>query len=225
MNIFKKTLIASALVAASVSTQAEVSINAGVTSDYVWRGVSQTAGDASVSGGIDYSSDSGFYAGTWVGSLGAGAGAEHDLYLGYATDSFDIGYIYYAYPSVGADIDFGEVYASYSIEGFTLGLAYTVNDEDGNEGGPFQSGDLYYYGSYGTDLSEDWTIGFTVGAYAFDNDGLGFTEDYIHYSVDFGTSTSAGDFTFSLTDTDLDSDVFGNVNSDVKAVVSYGVAF
>lgn len=215
MHTFKKTLIASSLLFACAAAQAEISANIGVTSDYVWRGVSQSGESASVSGGIDYSDESGFYAGTWVGSLGEGNGSEVDLYLGYATDAFDIGYIYYAYPSADPSIDFGEIYGSYTLGAFTAGLAYTVNNASGNDGAGFESGDLYYYLSAGTDLSEDWSIGFTVGNYTWDSSAI---EDYIHYGVDFGTSTDMGDFTFTLSDTDIDGD-------DFRAVVSWGLSF
>jgi len=225
MNIFKKTLIASALVTASVAAQADTSINLGVTTDYIWRGVSQSGGSASVSGGIDYSDDSGFYAGTWVGSLGDAAapafnGSEVDLYFGYGTDAFDIGYIYYHYPSVQGDIDFGEIYGSYSFGALTAGLAVTVNNGSSNDDAQFAEGDIYYYISGGTDLSENWTIGATLGAYTYDTpaDDDSVLDDYVHLSVDFGTSTDAGDFTFTLTTTDADND-------DIVAVVSYGVAF
>ena len=51
-----KTVLASAIAAAafSATTQAEVSTNIAVSSDYVWRGVTQTGYGAAVSGGIDY---------------------------------------------------------------------------------------------------------------------------------------------------------------------------
>lgn len=223
MHTFKKTLLASSLLVAGAAAQAEVSANIGVTSDYIWRGVSQSDNAASVSGGIDYADESGFYAGTWVGSLGDSAsgftGAEVDLYFGYATDVFDVGYIYYAYPS-NDDIDFGELYGSVTFGAFTAGLAYTTNNDSGNDGAQFVDGDLYYYLSAGTDLSEDWSVGFTIGSYNYDlpaNDGSTL-DDYIHYSVDFGTSTDMGDFTFTLTDTDADGD-------DPRAVVSWGIGF
>ncbi len=224
MQLLMKSLVASTLLAAGTLAQAEISANFGATSEYIWRGVSQSDGTASVSGGIDYADDTGFYAGTWVGSLGDTAsgfnGSEVDLYFGYATDNFDIGYIYYWYPSVDGEVEFAELYTSYSVSDFTFGLAYTTNAGDANEDAGFDTGDVYYYASYGTDLSEDWSIGFTLGAYTFDHDQE-FDNgelDYVHYSVDLGTSTDLGDFTFTLSDTDIDDD-------DVIAVVSWGIGF
>ena len=47
----------------AVAAQAEVTGNAAVVSDYNWRGISQTSQDPALQGGIDYSHESGFYAG------------------------------------------------------------------------------------------------------------------------------------------------------------------
>lgn len=226
------TTLASALVftaatmGVSSTAQAELSANIGVTSDYVWRGISQSGGSASVSGGVDYAAESGFYVGTWVGALGEGNGSEVDVYFGFGGEvenfSYDLGYIYYAYPSIDPGINFGEVYGSVGVAGFTLGLNYTVNNDSANDGGPFESGDMYYYLSYGVDLQDDWSIGATIGSYAFDNDGAGLDLDYVHYGIDLGKSTELGDFTLTLSDTDLDGN---GGDSDPRLVVSWGLGF
>ena len=45
----------------SANSQAgEWSANANMTSNYIWRGLTQTENEAAVQGGIDYASDSGF---------------------------------------------------------------------------------------------------------------------------------------------------------------------
>ena len=103
----KKSLLTIALgtaVASSalISTQAAavegLSANVGATSNYIWRGITQSGDDSAISGGIDYAADSGFYVGTWASSLGGGA-AEVDLYAGYGFESdgvsYDFGYINY----------------------------------------------------------------------------------------------------------------------------------
>ena len=243
MPALYKTLLVAALLAAIAPVRAELAANIGVTSDYIWRGVSQSGESASVSGGIDYSSEGGFYAGTWVGSLDNGEedfnGSEVDLYLGFAGEvaelSYDLGYIYYAYPS-NDDIDFGEIYASLGWGDFTAGVAYTVNNAEGNDfaevggGAGFESGDLYAHLGYAAELEDDWSLGLTLGAYAFDADGKAYkanatdTEsltvdiDYLHYAIDFTKTTEMGDFPFTLSDTDQDDD-------DPRAVVSWGLSF
>jgi uncharacterized protein (TIGR02001 family) len=43
--------------------------NVGLVSQYIFRGLSQTNGDPSVQGGVDYSHASGFYLGTWLSNI------------------------------------------------------------------------------------------------------------------------------------------------------------
>ena len=215
-TFIKSTIAAGVIMGLAATAQAEVSANIGATSNYVWRGVSQSGDSASVSGGIDYANDSGFYAGTWVGSLGEGSGGETDFYLGFGGEAgsvgYDVGYIYYAYTEFD-DIDFGEIYGSISVAGFDLGLAYTVNNGSANDGGAFVSGDMYYSVGYGFDLSEDYSLGLTVGHYAFDEASDG---DYTHFQADIAT----GDFTFSISKAQEESG-----DDDVKFIVSWGTSF
>lgn len=236
MKTIQKLGVASALLGFSIPLLAEVEANIGVTSNYLWRGVTQSGSDASVSGGLDYSNDSGFYAGTWVGSLddgdepvGGGSafdGSETDLYFGFAGDisegvGYDVGYIYYHY-STQEDADFSEIYASVSASVVTVGAAYTVDsqvDDAAGSGEQYIEGDVYIYGSVGFDLSDEFSLGATIGNYAFDDDGEGGAElDYTHYQVDLTKSTeSMGDFTFTISSSDVDG-------ADTDVVVSWGIA-
>ena len=76
----KKLILASAISAAFVGSfaQAEeaaapehvISYNVGVTSDYVFRGISQSRHRPAFSGGVDYAhAPTGIYAGTWVSTI------------------------------------------------------------------------------------------------------------------------------------------------------------
>ena len=72
--------------AGTVSAQ-EVSFNIGATTDYVWRGVSQSSEDPALSGGVDFSFGQ-FYAGTWASTVDFGDGAvtsagSNDIFLLY----------------------------------------------------------------------------------------------------------------------------------------------
>ena len=119
-NMTKSLLAAAVLAATSTVAMAEVSMNVGVTSNYVWRGWIQSADEAAVSGGVDYAHESGVYVGAWVSSLGGGE-TEQDIYGGYAGEfsgvGYDVGYINYSYPN--ADVDFSEVYLGASYDMFT----------------------------------------------------------------------------------------------------------
>jgi uncharacterized protein (TIGR02001 family) len=107
----------------------QASYNAGVASDYVFRGVSQTEEDPAFQAGADITKGR-FYAGVW-GSNVSYAGdpdtnAEIDLYAGfrptigpYTLDIGAIGYMYTNQPD-GADYSY--------VEG-KLGISRTFNDE------------------------------------------------------------------------------------------------
>ncbi|RLA37810.1 MAG: hypothetical protein DRR03_01810 [Gammaproteobacteria bacterium] len=62
MNRLKSTCLAVGLLAAPILTHAEIAANVALTSDYVWRGVSQTNEDPAILGGFDYEHDSGLEA-------------------------------------------------------------------------------------------------------------------------------------------------------------------
>ena len=123
----KKTLLVaavalSALFAGSAAMAGDFSYNIGVTSDYVWRGVSQDNDQGALQGGIDYKHGL-FYAGTWLSNVNfAGANnttakTEWDLYAGIAPTvgnwSFNFGAYYYTYPSADG-VTFGELQADVS---------------------------------------------------------------------------------------------------------------
>ncbi|MCB1773551.1 MAG: TorF family putative porin [Gammaproteobacteria bacterium] len=207
------------------SATAEFSANIGATSDYLWRGQTQSGHDAAISGGIDYAHDSGFYAGTWASSLGGGS-AEVDLYAGFGGEmgsiGYDVGIIGYFYPSV-SDADFVEVYGSLSYEWFTAGLAYTV-DGQAADPSPFVDGDLYYYASVGFDIMPTWTLGGTIGYYDFDNDMAGNDLNYTHFQIDIGKS--AGDFgDFTMTLSTVDGPSGSTDEDDIVVAVSWAKTF
>jgi uncharacterized protein (TIGR02001 family) len=128
----KKLLLALALSAGfAVSAQAELTGNLGLTSDYRFRGVSQTQNAPAVQGGIDYAHKSGLYVGNWNSSVSsqvytAGAGVESDLYAGYKKEiikgiNVDVGSYNYFYPRATTTARTGSNFDTY--EGY-IGLGY-----------------------------------------------------------------------------------------------------
>jgi uncharacterized protein (TIGR02001 family) len=91
----------------------ETSFNAAATSDYRYRGISQTRLKPALQGGVDYTHKlSGFYAGAWGSTIkwtrdaSGGGGVELDLYAGRrgqlgAGVSYDVGVLTYVYPANG----------------------------------------------------------------------------------------------------------------------------
>ena len=96
---------------------AEVEFNGALSTDYIWRGMSQTGGEAALSGGLDVtSSKHGGYVGAWASGVDfeSEANKEVDYYFGYTDESargvnFDVGYISYNYPTEG-ELKFEEIY-------------------------------------------------------------------------------------------------------------------
>ena len=84
-----------------------ISYNAGVVTDYRYRGISQTRLKPAVQGGVDYAKGP-FYVGTWVSTIkwikdaGGSSNIEWDIYGGYKGEiskdlSYDVGFLRYQY--------------------------------------------------------------------------------------------------------------------------------
>jgi len=175
---YSKSLLAIALLAATGAAQAELGASLGVASNYYFRGISQTGDSAAVSGAVDYSGDSGLYAGTWASNIdfsssgdtnGDGdadpvdskADVEIDFYAGFGNDigdsglSYDLGAIYYYYPGAGGDdqggdLDYGELYAGLGWGPLNGSVAWTVwAEQDGDNGADFN------YVHWGIGISKD----------------------------------------------------------------------
>jgi uncharacterized protein (TIGR02001 family) len=112
MPMLSKSVVpsAEAQAPADAKTELKYAFNVGIGSDYIFRGVSQSARRGSVTGGVDLTYGQ-FYAGVAAMSVNFGrdifnnsniAVAEVDIYAGYkpvvGPVTFDIGAIYYAYP-------------------------------------------------------------------------------------------------------------------------------
>ena len=214
--IFTGSLAISHTVLAEIS--GKITGNIGVTSNYLWRGVTQTNDLSAVSGGIDFAHDSGFYAGTWTSNLG-GDDQELDLYAGYGMKAgpvdLDFGAISYQYPV--SETYFHEAYVNASMSMFTLGAAYTIGSDD-DDTAAFSEGDIYVSFGAAFEIAKDLELGVTVGFYDFDKkvnptDVTDTSEDYSHVQV----SLSKEDFTFSIDKNDLTDSGAGEDNIRVSA--------
>ncbi len=215
----RNLLIFGALLAASAApafAQVEVSGNIALTTDYVFRGISQTDESPAIQGGLDASfGDSGVYAGTWASNINFGTGGanmELDVYGGYKFDlgpvAMDVGVIGYLYPGAadsGAELDYYEGYVKPSIAltpEFTLGGAlYYTPDFTG------ELGDGFYYevnGAY--TVSPELSFSGAVGVQTVDTAGVFFGDDnYTTYNVG-GTYSAMGlGFDLRYVGTDVDN--------------------
>ena len=233
-----------AAVAAALSSgvaAAEVTANAAVTNNYIWRGITQTSDQAAVQGGIDWSGGPGFYAGTWLSNVDfdgtATSGYEMDVYAGWGGEAgsfgYDLGVISYQYP-VTPNFNFTELYVSGTFSVVTIGVNYTVDTASGNDaektvgaGGAFDTGDTYVFGSldFPTDAGD---FSLYAASYMFDNSNKTYANgnaygdlDYVHY----GASWGKGDFTFAVDKNDLDPATNGSSADNVRFTVMWSKDF
>ena len=226
MNTFKKLFFASLISISSFSfTEVSLSGNIAVTTDYVWRGISQNAEDPSVSGGFDLEHSSGFYIGLWAANVLAsnttggadgvvgGANAADDVtvtgsmeldgYLGFAGSfnddaGYDIGYIAYTYPGVDA-WDFEELY--FAVDFFGAYVSYAAGIDDMPD---------YYEVGYGIDAGPG---SFSISYGDYDDIGSNYLVGY---------DWSVGDFTIGFAYTDFSTDTADLEDYDtVTLTISY----
>jgi uncharacterized protein (TIGR02001 family) len=144
------TAIAATLFAGSVSAY-DVTANAGAVTEYVFRGLPQTDGNAAAQGGFDIA-EGNFSAGTWASTVkGASSidnggadpvlvsgsnGLEVDLYAAYGNSfgeiDYSVGATYYTYTD-NFDDDYIEVNLGGAWKWFSLDVAI---GEYGNFDGP-----------------------------------------------------------------------------------------
>jgi uncharacterized protein (TIGR02001 family) len=125
-----------------------ITANVGLFSEYIFRGIAQTAGKPAVQGGFDYAHASGFYLGTWASNISwledfaqyNRSSLEWDFYGGYKSSfpgaedwSYDIGTLYYYYPgkrnSGAVNADTWEIYAGIGWKWVSGKLSYTVSND------------------------------------------------------------------------------------------------
>ena len=113
------------------------SANIALTTDYLFRGMTQTGHKPALQGGFDYAGPSGIYAGVWGSNISwiqdtgmaASASVELDTYLGisnsFATDfTYDVGFLRYNYPGTYfpgvASANTNELYGAIGYKWVTL---------------------------------------------------------------------------------------------------------
>lgn len=196
----------------------DVSMNVALTTDYMFRGISQTQNDGAIQGGLDVVHDSGLYAGVWGSNVdfGGDASVEFDYYAGFSNNitdalSYDVGWIKYDYPGEAA-LNFSEFYGSLSAYGFTVGVNYSDDFADDNT-------TLYSYLGYEYALPYEIGLGLQVGNYDFKDptfvSNSGSTDDsYVDWSVGLSKTLAGIDFGLTYTDTNLSSSECANFAGD-----------
>ncbi len=224
--------------------------NISLTSDYVFRGVSQTQNGPAIQGGFDYSHSSGIYLGTWAsnvswvkeGGFKNDSSMELDLYGGYRGSVGDIGYdvgvIGYIYPGDGiagvATPNTTEIYLGASWKFLSAKYSHVVSKNfigwvnpvtlDNSRGSNYLELNANY------DLGSGWGLIGHVGHQKvkdYDN-GAGKDADYTDWKIGVSKDIGFGVVTLAYTDTDAEDVVYtiaGEKVADGRAFISFSKSF
>lgn len=231
--LFTSTAIAADAPAAA----SPVTGNFGLTTDYIFRGVTQSQHKPAVQGGFDYAHSSGLYVGTWLsnvswvsqgipGGYKTNSSLEVDLYGGYKASvgdfGYDVGVITYYYPGdqvAGAtDPDTTEVYLSGSWKFVSLKYSRTTSDYFVGWGvaGTATTNQVKTKGSDYLDLTvnypvaESWTL---IGHYGHQKVKNWTDASYSDWKL--GVSKDMGFGTVTVAYTDTNAKVLDATGADV----------
>ncbi len=199
----------------TMASEVELSANVAMTSNYVWRGMTQNSNTVAVQGGFDVAYK-GFYAGVWGSPVDFGdeANSEVDLYLGYAGEvgkfSYDVNFCEYTYPGMTDEYNFGEA-------ALTLGYDFGMASLSGKYYVGIDTNDVADDTANGWEPGDGWELGVSVpvpmdisldGTYgSYDNGGTqnqatnGFGD---YYSVSASKTFGKFDITVAYTGMDYD---------------------
>jgi uncharacterized protein (TIGR02001 family) len=186
--IKSRIAVAAALFAVASAAHAEFTLTPALVTDYDFRGISQNDESETIQLGMNYSLESGVYIGAWASEVDFGPGSnatwELDLMAGYAWgDSaegfgYDVGAIYYTYPSSSTEDDVYEIYGGIS-KGMFSGKVWVGPDFDSEVG-------IYTEANAAIPVG-----GFTIGLHAGYSFGEAWEDnEHLDYSVGVSKSLS-----------------------------------
>lgn len=217
-NILVPSLLAASLLSVNGIAQAQaaestLSFNAGVVSDYRYRGISQTRLQPALQGGVDYAHKSGLYVGAWGSTIkfikdtgtqnsvaGVNGSVELDVYGGYkwtaGSVAYDVGVLRYEYVrnnlqtvSGFANANTTEVYGAATYGVFTAKYSHSLTNAFGN----LNSKNSYYLDlSAAFDLGNGYTLTPHVGRQMINNAPAFSYNDYsLTVAKDLGNGLTA----------------------------------
>jgi uncharacterized protein (TIGR02001 family) len=205
MTLIRLAAASAALLACAGIARAEPELTSTitVTSDYDFRGITQTAQDPAVQGSLDLALESGAYLGIWASNVDFGDDTDSDVevdllggYSGSINDDwgYDVGAVLYVYDGDDDDIDYLEVYGGLDYK--ILSTKLWISPEYLN------SGDSAFYleanlegGSLPFELGWLVHLGYSGGEFFSDAEDNGLDE---YYDWAVGLTRSFGRFDFEL---------------------------
>lgn len=210
------TLLCAGLLSAGAA-HAEVSGSITLTSDYLFRGITQTDEQPALQGGVEWAHDSGFYVGTWGSSISWLSDSDPDIssqleldgYVGFRGDfgdsgfGYDVGAVYYwypgSYPAGFKKADTTELYAGVSWNILSAKYSYAVTDLFGI---PDSDGSSNLDVAVGWEFAPSWTLNGAVGKQWVA--GTAGTATYAFWSAGVGKTFDNGfDIALNFNDNDL----------------------
>lgn len=195
---------------------AEMSASVAVSNMYLFRGTNFSTGAGSVSGSLDYSHDSGIYAGAWVSNESSTGSYELDFYAGFAGEagglSYDIGLISYEFPEEAGSQKYGDISELMISVGFG-GASFAIYDSLQGEFASTGLGGYTYY-----------TLGYEMGSFGITYGGITYdaeSTEPAHLDLSFA-ATDELSFTIS---TIIDDDDDETLDTDPLIAVMWGKSF
>lgn len=220
---------------APAGTQLEFSFNAGGTTDYVFRGFSQSDEKPTFFGGIDLTYGM-FYAGIWASTIDFGTGTDEsvevDFYGGikksYNGVEFDLGVIYYHYPNQtkdlnDAELDYVEVKFGTSAKVWheiTLGATFYYSPEFFGETGEALASEASFSVPLPSVMGHTFELSGTLGRQEFFESAF---DDLSYTYWNVGISKTLMEH-FTLDVRYWDTDVSGDDLADERVVATFTVA-
>jgi uncharacterized protein (TIGR02001 family) len=182
------------LFAVASAAHAEFTLTPALVTDYDFRGISQNDESETIQLGMNWSLESGVYLGAWASEVDFGAGSnaqwELDLMAGYTwgdseeSVAYDVGAIYYTYPSSSTEDDVYEIYGGIT-RGMFSGKVWIAPDIDS---------EMAIY----TEANASIPVGgFYIGLHAGYSFGDAW-EDAEHLDYSVGVSKSLANFDLNL---------------------------
>jgi uncharacterized protein (TIGR02001 family) len=181
----------------------EVSYNLAVTTDYRYRGLSQTRLDPALQGGADLvNNPTGLYVGTWLSTikwtkdLGGNGNVEWDIYGGKRGTiaegvTYDVGGLYYFYPdnSLHPSANTFELYGQLGVGPAYVKYSHSLTNLFGTAD---SKGSGYLDVGANFDLGSGFTMNLHAGRQSVRHNGMYSYNDYkIGVTKDFGVVTVA----------------------------------
>ncbi|HEY0586027.1 MAG TPA: TorF family putative porin [Pseudoduganella sp.] len=181
----------------------EISFNAAVTSDYRYRGYSQSRLKPALQGGADWvNNPTGFYAGTWASTIkwvkdsGGDASVEVDVYGGKRGEiasglSYDVGFLAYIYPSneLPVNANTREIYGQLSYGPASLKYSHSLSNLFGFADSKHST---YVDANFNQEVYEGIVLNLHLGHQKVKNNGAySYTDWKVGATKDLGVATVA----------------------------------